>query len=93
MPFTVNETYTLRLSIPSGYTVDEMPKSMRVKLFENDGQFEYIIRKDGDGIQLRARLNIARANFNNEEYEVLRDFFSYVIKKQSEQIVIKKQRP
>lgn len=93
MPFAINETYTMRLNIPSGYTIDEMPKSMRVKLFENDGQFEYIIRKDEDGVQLRARLIIARANFSNEEYEVLRDFFSYVIKKQSEQIVIKKQRP
>jgi len=33
-----------------------------------------------------------KANFLPEEYELLREFFSMVVKKQSEQIVFKKKK-
>jgi hypothetical protein len=33
-----------------------------------------------------------KANFQPEDYNTLRDFFAYVVKKQSEQIVFKKKK-
>ena len=52
--------------------------------------FEYIIRKDETNIQMRVRLKINKANFTNEDYDTLREFYAFIVKKQSEQIVFKK---
>ncbi len=90
MPYCSDETYILNMEIPDGYAVDELPKSARVMLNENEGMFEYIIAKTGDHIQLRSRIKLQKALYEPEDYQTLRDFFGYVVKKQSEQIVFKK---
>jgi len=35
---------------------------------------------------------LKKANFVPEDYDTLRDFFAYIVKKQSEQIVFKKKK-
>ncbi len=93
MPYGFDETYTLQMDVPSGYEVDELPKSMVVKLNEeNEGMFEYRISQSGSGISFRSRIRISRAYFMPEEYEMLREFFNLVVKKQAEQIVFKKKK-
>ena len=68
-------------------------KSMVVKLNEeNEGMFEYRISQSGSGISFRSRIRISRAYFMPEEYEMLREFFNLVVKKQAEQIVFKKKK-
>lgn len=90
MDACMNETYILNMEIPKGYVVEEMPKSTRVMLNEDEGMFEYIIGISGDHIQLRCRTSLNKANFNPEDYATLRDFFAYIVKKEAEQIVFKK---
>jgi hypothetical protein len=90
MPFTVNETYILNMEIPKGYVVDELPKSVRSKLNENEGLFEYIISNKEGFIQLKCKFQLNKANYEVEDYESLREFFGLMVKKQSEQIVFKK---
>lgn len=91
MDACTNETYILNMEIPKGYKVEEMPKSTRVMLNEDEGMFEYIIGLSGDHIQLRCRTVIKKATFFPEDYATLRDFFAYIVKKEAEQIVFKKQ--
>jgi hypothetical protein len=90
MSSAFDETIVVNMEIPKGYILDEAPKSARVKLNEDEGLFEYIIAANNTNIQLRCRLAIHKATFAKEDHETLRDFFSYVIKKQAEQIVLKK---
>jgi hypothetical protein len=91
MPYTIDETYLLQLSIPEGYVTDELPKQVIVKLNEEgDGTFEYRISESSGTISLRSRLRLKRSYFQPEEYEMLREFFNLVVKKHSEQIVFKK---
>jgi hypothetical protein len=90
MPYSVNETYVLRMDIPKGYKVEELPKSTRVKFNENEGMFEYLITNQDGIIQLRSKVQLNRATFDPEDYQSLRDFFSHIVKKHSEQIVLKK---
>ncbi len=90
MPFARKNTFTLNMEIPQGYKVDEMPKSVRVSLNQNDGMFEYLVSNDGKYIQLRCQLHIKRTTFPNEDYQSLRDFYAFVVKKEAEQIVFKK---
>lgn len=91
MPYTIDDTYLLRLSVPEGYKVDELPKQMLVKLNEdNEGMFEYRISESGGVVSMRSRLFIKRTFFQPDEYENLREFFNLVVKKHAEQIVFKK---
>jgi hypothetical protein len=92
MPYCSDAIYTLNMEIPKGYTVDELPKSARVNLLNNDASFEYIIAKTDTNVQLRCRLKFNKANFDAEDYQSLRDFFAYVVKKENEQITFKKSK-
>ncbi|WP_290791903.1 DUF3857 domain-containing protein [Flavihumibacter sp. UBA7668] len=93
MPYRIDETYLLNFEIPPGYVVDELPKSAKVGLNDGDGYFEYLVSAEPTRIQLRTRVVLSKAYFSPEEYEPLREFFGYVIKKQAEQIVLKKSQP
>jgi hypothetical protein len=92
MPFCMDETYTLTMDVPEGYAVDELPKSAKVTFNENEGFFEYLIVKSGDMVQMRSRIKLKKAVFKPEDYSTLRDFFAFVVKKQSEPIVFKKKK-
>ena len=90
MEYKENMTYTFNMEVPKGYVVDELPKSTRVKLNENEGMFEYIISQNGEYIQMRTRLILEKATFYPEDYQTLRDFYAFIVKKNAEQIVFKK---
>jgi len=90
MPYTIDDVYTVSMDIPKGYKVDELPKSARVMLNENEGMYEYLISASVDNIQMRRRVVIKKANYTNEDYQTLRDFYGFMVNKESEQIVFKK---
>jgi hypothetical protein len=93
MPFAIDETYLLRLDVPNGYMIDELPKQVMVKLNEeDDGMFEFRLSESGGTISLRSRIRLKRAFYAPEEYELLREFFNLIVKKHSEQIVFKKKK-
>jgi hypothetical protein len=90
MPYAQDNTVVLDMEIPKGYEVDELPESLRATLLDDAGKFEYIIVKRDNKIQLRNRILINKANFETDEYEVLRNFWAMIVKKHAEQIVFKK---
>ena len=92
MSYPTDEFYVLKMEIPEGYAVDELPKSVKVAYNGNEGFFEYLIQADGINVQMRSRIKLNKANFPPEDYNSLRDFFAYVVKKQTEQIVFKKKK-
>ena len=92
MPYGFDETYVLNMDIPAGYVIDEVPKSTKVTFNGDEGFFEYLIAKDDNGLQFRSRIQLKKANFKPEDYATLRDFFAFIVKKQSEQIVFKKKK-
>ncbi|HTQ64967.1 MAG TPA: DUF3858 domain-containing protein [Puia sp.] len=92
MPYRFDETYNLSMEIPAGYVVEELPKSAKVAYNEKEGFFEYLIQKDETSIQMRSRIKLNKAFFSPDEYNTLRDFFAFIVKKQSEQVVFKKKK-
>ncbi len=92
MPYAMDDVYIANIEVPKGYEVDELPKSARVNFNETEGMFEYMVGRDGENIQLRCRIKLAKAFFQPDDYESLREFFGYIVKKQSEQIVFKKKK-
>ena len=93
MPYTIDETVLLTMEIPKGYEIDELPKQMMVKYDESGASFfEYRISTSENMISFRSRLKLAKSFFMPDEYELLREFFSLVVKKHNEQIVFKKKK-
>jgi hypothetical protein len=91
MPFTLDETIVASIEVPQGYVLDELPKQALVKYDEEGASFfEYRITQSEGMISFRSRIKINRAFFMPDEYEILREFFNFIVKKQSEQIVFKK---
>lgn len=90
LPYTKDDIYSFHMEIPQGYKIDELPKSVRFNLNENEGMFEYIISADAEMIQMKCRLVVRKTRFLNDDYESIREFYSLIVKKQSEQIVFKK---
>ena len=90
MPYRIIDTYLLDMEIPKGYKIDEVPKSTLVKLNGDEGFFEYMTGKTDEKVQLRVRLVLNKATFLPDDYKTLRDFYGYIVKKESEMIVFKK---
>ncbi|HWK03835.1 MAG TPA: DUF3857 domain-containing protein [Puia sp.] len=92
MPYPLDDIYVLNMEIPQGYTVDELPKSSKVSYNSGEGFFEYGIQQSGTSIQLRTHTKLNKAIFSAEDYNSLRDFFAFIVKKQNEQVVFKKKK-
>ena len=93
MPYAFDEMFVLRMDVPPGYEVDELPKSIKVN-FDEEGKnfFEYLISNSGGVISFRSRIKLTRSYYLPDEYEILREFFNLIVSKQSEQIVFKKKK-
>jgi hypothetical protein len=79
------------MDVPQGYEVYELPASTKMNLDEEGKSFfEYIVQNNGSVISFRSRVKVHRSYFLPEEYKILHDFFSLVVSKQSEQIVLKR---
>ena len=93
MPYISDEVYILRLEVPEGYQLEELPKSGKLN-YDDDGKsfFEYVISEKNGTIMLRSRIKITRTYFAPDEYEVLREFFAQIVNKHNEQIVFKKKK-
>lgn len=91
MPCRIDETYVLNMEMPRHYVIEEMPKPVRIGLKDAKGSFEYSFGVSGDRILLKSRLILKTATFDPDEYDMLREFYTQIVKKQAEMIVFKRQ--
>lgn len=89
-PFVLRRDYELNMEIPAGYEIEELPKSQKMILNENDGSYEYRIHVESNIIKLKTCFILSKAIYEPEDYSSLRDFYSAIIKKQGDMIVFKK---
>lgn len=79
-----------KLKLPEGYIVDEMPQPAAVALPGNAGKYIHSISNSAGVLSLTSQFVINKPLFTQLEYPYLREFYSKVIAKQQEQIVLKK---
>lgn len=77
-------------SIPKGYVVEELPKNENNSLPNNAGRFDYGIQIIDNQIKVSSRIQMKKAVFESREYSSLREFYSRIVSKQAEFIVLKK---
>ena len=92
MNYPINEIYIFSMEIPDGYSIDELPRSAKVSFNGNEGVYQYQIEKTNNTIHLRSVVKLSKASYKASEYSNLREFFTYVVKKQQEQIVFRKKK-
>ncbi len=82
--------YTCRITLPEGFTVDEMPQSKVLMLPNNAAKHLYNASLAGNIISITSNFQINRTLFAQTDYPDLREFYNQVVAKQAEQIVLKK---
>ncbi|MCR5887085.1 hypothetical protein LRS06_04695 [Hymenobacter sp. J193] len=85
-----DETLMLTFTLPEGYEVEELPKNAAVALPDNGGRFQYLINPTPGGLQVVSRISFTKAAYSAEEYANLREFYSLIVAKHAERIVLKK---
>ena len=89
-PYPFKDQFVLNLTIPDGYAIEEMPKSVRMNLPENGGTFQYLSSVTGNMIQLTIKIQLDKLRFEHEDYDIVKEFFNQIATKSAEQIVLKK---
>ncbi len=89
-PYPFKDQFILNLTIPDGYAIEEIPKSIRINLPENGGTFQYISSVTGNIIQLVIKIQLDKLRFDPEDYDIVKEFFNQIATKSAEQIVLKK---
>jgi hypothetical protein len=87
---TKEDMYQLVLKIPEGYKVEEMPKAMRMQTSDGAIKYDFLISEKDYTITLNTKLVIKKTTFLPEQYQELKEFYSKMIAKTGEQIVLTK---
>lgn len=88
--YPYEDKYLITLTIPDGYAVESLPQSVSIPMSNDNGSLKYMIVNKEKQIQLSVVMDINHAVIAPDSYPELKGFFSEVIKKQTEKIVLKK---
>ncbi len=78
----------ISIKIPEGYQVESIPEQLAIGLPENQGFFKFIVVKQGLNIKVSAILQFNSSMIAPTYYQTLKDFYSKIIAKQNEKIVL-----
>ena len=88
MPY--EDKYVINIMLPQGYKVEFLPKNEMMEFKGGDAKFQYIIIENGRYLQLKVYLDINNPIIGSIDYKVFKSFFSALVEKQAEQIVLTK---
>ena len=88
--YPFKDQFVLNLTIPDGYAIEEMPKTIRVNLPDSGGSFQYLSSVNGNVIQLIVKIQLDQLHFEPEDYLLVKEFFNQIATKSAEQVVLKK---
>jgi Domain of Unknown Function with PDB structure (DUF3857) len=86
------KTYSVKITLPTDYVVDELPQSKILKLPDDGARFTYNATQVSNVVSVTCDFKINKYLFAPEEYANLREFFTQAVAKQSEQIVLRKKQ-
>lgn len=81
------------LKIPEGYSIVNLPESVTVDNLNNDFFFDFSVEETPDHreIKVHSDIQIIRYSYSQEEYPLLRQFFTEIVKMQNSLIELKKE--
>ncbi|SHI51108.1 DUF3857 domain-containing protein [Flavobacterium terrae] len=88
--YPFQDKYNIVINIPEGYIVDSFPKQIHLNALEGYLSFKYMLSANEKNIQLQVTTEVNLPLISKDYYSDLKEFFSEMIKKQTEKIVLKK---
>jgi hypothetical protein len=83
-------SYVFNYQIPSGYKLQEIPKSARLVMPNNVGKYVYRIASTDTTVMVYYNFSINKTIFALEDCESVKQWYADIIKKEAEPIVLKK---
>ncbi|MFW6347008.1 MAG: DUF3857 domain-containing transglutaminase family protein [Cyclonatronaceae bacterium] len=87
--YGMDHHYTLNLTLPEGYVVEDVPESTAITLSENM-TYHQMVQPMGNTVQVVTRLQVNELEIQPENYAYLQDFFGQIVSLQASQIVLSK---
>ncbi len=88
--YTTSQQTIININLPDGYTIEEMPKGLRISLLENAGSYSIQFGKNPNGsTQIISRLNLNEAIYPVSAYPFLKSFVGMVVEKQDSELTAK----
>lgn len=84
------QTNIIKIKIPAGYIVEEMPKPIALALPEKGGKFFYSISNVDGVLSLTSIFSINKGMYSQSDYQHLKEFYAQAVSKHQEQLVLKK---
>lgn len=88
--FPSEENYRITVNFPKEYKLEKGPKNEMLTLPENAATFSFMFASEEGKLMIHSKITIHKALFTPEEYHHLKELFKNIVRKQAEQIVIKK---
>ncbi|MFC2124647.1 DUF3858 domain-containing protein [Bacteroidota bacterium] len=88
--YPINKTISVKINIPDGFEIEELPESTAFGLQDKSGTFRFSVAKQDRSINITNSITLKKTFFNTEEYPELRKFFELAVSKYAELIVLKK---
>lgn len=85
------DVHRVNIEIPAGYTVEKLPEPLAIALPDNIGVFKYQVTQNANKISTVAILEFNEPMILPENYPFLKDFYSKLVLKETEKIVLTKQ--
>jgi hypothetical protein len=84
------ERYNISYEIPEGYTIESLPKPMKIATEGKELTFSFNAVHDQNKIQILIAEEVNTAIISGDYYETIKDFYQKMIDKENEKIVLKK---
>ena len=88
--FPFLEKYTINISIPEGYKVEQLPAPAVITMDDNLGSFKFMTTSSESSIQLAISHEINAAIVPSDYYSVIKSYYQGMIDKQNEKIILTK---
>ncbi|MFD0989151.1 DUF3857 domain-containing protein [Mariniflexile jejuense] len=88
--YPTNTSYKIVIKIPEGYKVESFPEPLMFMMPDNLGSFKYNISHQENLIQLSVESQINQPIILSVYYDALKEYFSKIVEKEAEQIVLTK---
>uniref|UniRef100_UPI00404925A8 transglutaminase-like domain-containing protein n=2 Tax=Flavobacterium sp. TaxID=239 RepID=UPI00404925A8 len=88
--FPTEKKHMISIKIPAGYEVESIPESTVLEFEDNILTFSYQIKNINNSIQVSQIFRINAAIISADYYNAVKDFFTKMVEKNKEQVVLKK---
>jgi hypothetical protein len=88
--YPIKVSYIFVIDIPDGMSVESLPQKVLLALPDNAGTYKFSAAQVGNRITVNSVLNLSKTFYVMSEYPDLREFYTRMLAKQAEKIVLKK---